>query len=223
MYLLTEKADYDEKTQIFNYNKTEYSVKAIPGANSGLVEMEITNTFPDVHLDRLINNLYYTADLMFLAYNASMAEEGLAIKAQQRQRTLADLIMDSSNVMVEYSDTCEIVMTKLKKAYSDLLHGREKSALREFGKITKQAEKMVNMCNNIVGDFEVLATNLASDADTVAGILTNQNAQLLALGKHMDELKAKQAKQESSEKTLKVQIQRLVAELAEAKLEAKEE
>ena len=223
LYLIKNEAVYEPEKLSFTYKAEKYTVLTPPKKGSFLVRSEIENTFPDVHLDKLIKNLWLTVDLMYLAYNASVNLEGLAVKTQDRQRAVGDLISNSGNTMTIYKKTTIKVMSSVTTAYEYLIAGNEALAIGVFEEITLEASKMVESCRDLIKEYETVSGKLADDSKFVTNLLTSKSHSLDELQKHVDELHSMKDSQEAKAKDLKVKLKRLADELTDASSQAKDD
>lgn len=170
----------------------KYYMDKEPKSDSSLVLVGKSAILNELNLDRLVEDMQLTADLLFLAYMGTADAPGGEIQAkiQGLQEKLARACNQAIETINEFQFKTTDVLGYLLKAHKWLLEGEEKVALKQLQRCEESAGIMAEKAKTLADTFknlEVETNNVYMDTIKVRGA---QQDKLKELQKQINESQA---------------------------------
>lgn len=154
-------------------NKSKfYDLKQLPDDKDMLVIEEKENILGQINLEKLLQNLDISVDLLGVAYNAVNSMQGLQKGVSNLQMRLKDTLTLSKTTVLDFKYGTDDISWKLLDAYNALLQSDEEGALEILCDIQDKATEMRESSEELGNRFG----SMANDTEKVLNKTIEENA-----------------------------------------------
>jgi predicted nucleic acid-binding Zn-ribbon protein len=151
----------------------KYTLQERPSAKSIAVRGEKQNILGEINLEKMLNNLDLSVDLLQVAYNAVNGMKGLQKGVSNLQMRLADTLILSGATVQKFGYKTDDVIYNFIDAYNLLLSSEEEEALEILGDIRDEASAMREDAEKLGNKFQ----SIADDTEKVLNATIDQNTE----------------------------------------------
>lgn len=167
-----------------------YFMKKLPPPDSKLVTDERARVLKTIKLEKLIEGLSRTGDLINLAYNATPAKFGnLRAPMAKLQDRFGGLCAKCIQEMDSVAEATRAILPNITRTFTFLLDGKDELAISFLSRCAAQAQKLSDSVGSLAKEFDALADEtmkILSDAELERGVQIQKAEELRAKAKDLE-------------------------------------
>lgn len=210
-------------TSVVELDRIQYDVIAGPGPDTPLVKVARATVLQTLEVDKIIQNLYRTDDLLHVAacgvagFINPQTNKSLSAQVMELQYKLRKGTGEMGSTLLAFGECAKNVLPILKSAFRDVYDLNEADALARLARCGDVATQMAATAEKLTGTFDGLATEANGIAqDTTYTRDLHEKARAAADQRRL-EIEALEAEMKEKRDKLAEQLPKVTAWYEEAK------